>query len=79
MPFNLSRDTFFSKVFLRINIALGLLVTIGALAMIFTGEYPSNQARHASEAVLNRFAIGGLLYMAIVWSACQLGKPFMKK
>jgi len=79
MRFNLTSRNLFSRGFLRANIALGLSITVGALYMIFTGDYADYQARQASEAVLNRFAIGGLVYMAVVWSACQFGKPFMKK
>lgn len=78
MPFNLSSKSFFTRRFLRANIALGLTITVVALYMIFTSDYTNNQARQANEAVLNRFAIGGLIYMAVVWSACQFSKPFMK-
>lgn len=70
---------FFTRRFFRTNIALGLAVTAGALYLIFTGDYANLEARHASEAVLNRFAVGGLIYMGIVWSACQFSKPFMQK
>lgn len=79
MPFNLTNKDLFSRRFLRANIAIGLTITLVALYMIFTGDYANDQARKASEAVLNRFAIGGLIYMALVWSACQFGKPFMKR
>lgn len=79
MPIRFDRNTLFSRSFLRANIAVGLLVTVVALYMIFTGDYASHQTRLASETVLNRFAVGGLIYMGIVWSACQLGKPFMRK
>ena len=75
----MTSSNLFTRRFLRINIGIGLIVTVVSLYLIFTGEYPSLEARHASEAVLNRFAIGGLIYMGLVWSACQLGKPFMKK
>jgi len=78
MHFDLSSKSLFSRRFLRANIALGLTITVVALYMIFTGDYASHQARQASEAVFNRFAIGGLIYMAVVWSACQFSKPFMK-
>lgn len=78
MRFEISRQTLFSRIFFRLNIAIGLTITLVALYLIFTGDYPSHQTRQASEAVLNRFAIGGLIYMGVVWSACQFGKPFMK-
>lgn len=78
MRFDFSSKSLFTRRFLRANIAIGLAVTVVALYMIFTGDYPTHQARKASETVLNRFAIGGLIYMAVVWSTCQFGKPFMK-
>ena len=79
MRFKLSSDTLFTKGFLRINIAIGLTITVIALYLIFTGEYPSMKEREAREIILNRFAVGGLIYMGLVWSACQLSKPFMKR
>lgn len=78
MPFNLTDKPFFTRRFFRANIALGLTITMVALYLIFTGDYATYQARKAGEAVLNRYVIGGLIYMALVWSACQFGKPFMK-
>ncbi len=71
-------ESLFTRGFLRANIAIGLSITLVALYMIFTGDYADYQARKAAEAVLNRYVMGGLIYMAVVWSACQFGKPFMK-
>lgn len=79
MRFDFSSKSLFTRRFLRANIAIGLGITVVALYMIFTGDYATYQARQASEAVLNRFVIGGLIYVAVVWSTCQFGKPFMKK
>jgi len=78
MSLDLISKSLFTRRFLRANIAIGLAVTALALYLIFTNDYSSLQDRKASEALLNRFALGGLIYMALVWSACQLGKPFMQ-
>ena len=53
------------------NMALGVAVFAVAIYFMITGEYANLAARQATEAMLNGFAIGGLLYSAASWYVDQ--------
>lgn len=61
------------------NMALGIAVFAIAVYFMITGEYANLHARQASEALLNKFAIGGLLYSAVVWYVDQFARPIFNK
>lgn len=63
--------------FIQANMALGLVVLVAAVYMIITGNYESYHARQAAETVLNRTAIGALLYLVGFWFAAIFSKPFL--
>lgn len=53
------------------NIAVGATVFAAAVYFIITGEYSSLTERQASEGLLNKLAIGGVLYSVACWYADQ--------
>ncbi len=59
------------------NMMLGSLMFAAAVYLMITGHYDNHLARQSAEMVLNRFALGGLLYLAAFWSADLLGKPYL--
>lgn len=61
------------------NMALGVAVFAVAIYFMITGEYASLSARQATEALLNKFAIGGLLYSAASWYVDQFVRPIWNK
>lgn len=71
----------FSQLYLRkcllvsTNIAAGLVAFVIGLTAIVFGDYESLAARQASEALLNKIAIGGLVYAAVFWMFQALGQP----
>lgn len=74
---NLS-DTLLCKLqrILRLNMLLGLAVTLIATYLIITGSYDSIQARQSEETLLSWVAIIGLLYTFGFWIACVFRKQF---
>ena len=65
------------RLVLHMNMLLGLLAVAIAVGLIITGEYANLTARQAAEAVLNRIAVGGLLYVVIFWLIDTFTKPFL--
>lgn len=61
------------------NMALGIVVFAVAVYFMVTGEYANLVARQATEALLNKFAIGGLLYSAATWYIDQFARPIFSK
>lgn len=53
------------------NIAVGLSIFAAAVYFIITGEYSSLAERQATEGLLNKLAIGGMLYSVACWYADQ--------
>lgn len=64
-------------LFIRANLVLGLLVVAVCMYLMVTGEYASIQARQEGDAMLTRYAVGGLVYTVIFWYLCLFGKPFL--
>lgn len=55
--------------FFLLNMLMGILLVSGTLYFIITGEYVNLLERQATEAILNRVALGALLYAAAAWFA----------
>ena len=64
---------------LVVNMAVGVGVFAVAIYFMVTGEYVNLPARQAAEALLNKFAIGGLLYSAASWYIDQFARPIWNK
>lgn len=56
---------------LRTNIALGLAVLAAVIYFIITGEYTNLAERQATESLLNKLALGAMLYSVACWYADQ--------
>ncbi len=67
----------FKHIF-RINMLLGLVVTVAAIYLIITGSYDGIQSRQSSETILSWTAIIGLLYTVGFWFACMFRKQFFQ-
>jgi hypothetical protein len=63
--------------FFRANMLLGAVVFAVAVYLIVTGQYENLAARQATEAVLDRFAIGGLLYIVAFWYLEMFSIPML--
>lgn len=57
------------------NMALGIAVFAAAVYFMITGEYANLVARQAQEAMLNKVALGGMLYVAVSWYLDQFYRP----
>ena len=68
----------FKRIF-RINILIGLVITVAAIYMIITGTYEGIDSRRSSEAILGWTAIGGVMYSVGFWFACMFRKQFFQK
>jgi len=79
MVMNLS-DTVLRKLqrVLRVNMLLGLTVTIVSTYMIITGTYDNIASRQAGETMLSWIAIIGLMYTFGFWIACVFRNQFFK-
>jgi len=64
-------------LFIRANLVLGLVVVVVAMYLMITGEYATIQERHAEDAILTRYAVGGLFYTVVFWYLCLFGKPYL--
>ena len=67
----------FKRIF-RLNMLIGLIITIAATYMIITGSYDGIQARQSTETILGWTAIAGLLYTVGFWFACMFRKQFFQ-
>jgi len=76
---NLS-DTMLRKLqrALRLNMLLGLSVTVISTYMIITGQYDSIQSRQTEETLLSWIAIIGLMYTFGFWISCVFRNQFFK-
>ena len=61
----------------KANMLFGVIAFAVAVYFTVTGHYHNLAAREAAEAVLNRIAIGGLLYVALFWFADVFSRPFL--
>ncbi len=52
---------------LKANIALGILLFIGAAYFMITGEYANLAMRQHTESILNAVSVGGLVYSVVFW------------
>ena len=57
------------------NMLFGLVLFLGAVAFTMFGSYENYAAREHVETLLNRLAIGGLLYVVLFWYADLFIKP----
>ena len=67
----------FKHIF-RINMFIGLIVTIVATYMIITGSYEGLQSRETTESILGWTAIAGILYTVSFWFACLFREQFFQ-
>ena len=63
---------------LRVNMLLGLTVTIVSTYMIITGTYDNIESRQAGETMLSWVAIIGLMYTFGFWITCVFRNQFFK-
>ncbi|MDH5516816.1 MAG: hypothetical protein OEY36_03225 [Gammaproteobacteria bacterium] len=63
---------------LRLNILIGFIVFIASVVLLISGEYSSLAERKEADEFYNVIAIGSLLYMAFIWFACNISRPFWK-
>ena len=75
---NTSKLNKLRKVF-RINMLLGLVVSIIAVYYMITGTYVNIQAREATESLLGLVGIGGMLYLVGFWYMCVFRKHIFIK
>ncbi|RDH84622.1 MAG: hypothetical protein DIZ80_03905 [endosymbiont of Galathealinum brachiosum] len=68
----------FKRIF-RINMLIGLVITVAAIYMIITGTYDGIETRRSTEAILGWTAIAGVLYTVSFWFACMFRKQFFQK
>ena len=67
----------FKRIF-RINMLIGLVITVAATYMMITGSYDGLEARNSTETILGWTAIVGLLYTVSFWFACMFRKQFFQ-
>ena len=67
----------FKRIF-RINMLIGLIITVIATYMIITGTYEGLEARRSTEAILGWTAIAGVVYTVGFWFACIFRKQFFQ-
>ena len=67
----------FKRIF-RINMLIGLTITVVATYMIITGSYNGLEDRNSTEALLGWTAIAGVLYTVSFWFACMFRKQFFQ-
>jgi presenilin-like A22 family membrane protease len=67
------------KRIFRVNMAIGFLVTAISVYLILTGHYDNLQQRIGAEALMNKIAVGGLLYVAGFWYMCVFRKQIFSK
>jgi len=67
----------FKRIF-RINMLIGLTITMIATYMIITGSYSDIETRSSTEAILGWTAIAGVLYTVSFWFACMFRKQFFQ-
>lgn len=67
----------FKRIF-RINMLIGLTITIIATYLIITGSYEGIEARRSTEAILGWTAIAGVIYTVGFWFACMFRKQFFQ-
>lgn len=63
---------------LRLNMFLGLLVTVISTYLIITGNYDSIQSRQNEETLLSWAALIGLFYTFVFWILCVFRNQFFK-
>ncbi len=68
----------FKRIF-RVNMLIGLIITITATYFIITGSYDGIQARQSTESILGWTAIVGLVYTVGFWFACMFRKQIFQK
>ncbi|MCW8936253.1 MAG: hypothetical protein OQK98_16185 [Gammaproteobacteria bacterium] len=68
----------FQRIF-RVNMLIGLSVTVVAIYMIITGSYEGLEARRSTEAILSWTAIAGVIYTVGFWFACMFRKQFFQR
>ncbi len=61
------------------TMALGVVVFAVAVYFMVTGEYANLAARQTTEALLNKVAIGGLMFSAAAWYVDQFARPIFAK
>lgn len=64
---------------LRINMLLGLGITVISTYMIITGTYDNIQERQTQETILGVIALAGLFYTFVSWLACVFRKQFFQE
>ena len=64
---------------LRVNMLLGLIVTVASTYMIITGTYDNIQQRESQELLLSVIALAGLFYTFVFWLACVFRKQFFQQ
>jgi len=68
----------FKRVF-RLNMLIGLIITISATYFIITGSYEGIESRQSTETILGWTAIAGLIYTVGFWFACMFREQFFKQ
>ena len=64
---NNSSETSKLHTLFKVNIALGVLVFIGAVYFMITEEYANLAMRQQTETLLNIVSVGGLIYSVVFW------------
>jgi len=68
----------FKRIF-RINMLIGLIITVVATYMIITGTYDGIESRRSTETILSWTAIAGVIYTVGFWFACMFRKQFFQR
>ena len=74
----MSDETRLQRIF-RVNMLIGFLVAVATVYFILTGHYDNLQQRMGAESLLNKVAIGGILYAVGFWYLCVFRKQIFAK
>jgi len=68
----------FKHIF-RLNMLIGLIITVTTIYFIISGSYDGIQARQSTETTLGWTAIVGLIYTVGFWFACMFRKQIFQE
>lgn len=74
----MSDETRLQRIF-RVNMLIGFVVAAVTVYFILTGHYDNLQQRLGAESLLNKIAIGGILYTVGFWYLCVFRKQIFAK
>jgi presenilin-like A22 family membrane protease len=74
----MSDESRLQRIF-RVNILIGILVAAATVYFILTGHYENLQQRIGAESLMNKIALGGILYAIGFWYLCVFRKQIFAR